>query len=75
MSNPHPNITGERADQWRFRVTTEHAARWGWTPKMIEEGKAEIQKDKDPDGPGPDLAVSRAMLSYAYEKAVQSRNR
>jgi hypothetical protein len=75
MSNPHPNITGERADQWRFRITTEHAARWGWTNKMIEEGKAEIKKDKDPDGPEPDLAISRAMLSYAYEKAVQSRNR
>jgi hypothetical protein len=41
---------------------------------MIEEGKAEIQKDQDPDGPEPDLALSRAMLSYAYKKAAQSKD-
>lgn len=74
MSNPHPNITGQRAEYWREKVTTVHASRWGWTTRMIEEGKAEIQKDKDPDGPEPDLALSRAMLSYAYKKAAQSRD-
>jgi glutamine amidotransferase-like uncharacterized protein len=72
MSNPHPNITGQRADFWREKVTTVHAFRWGWTTKMIEEGKEQIQKDRDPDGPEPDLALSRAMLSYAYRKAAQS---
>jgi hypothetical protein len=41
---------------------------------MIEDGKVELRKDKDPDGPGPDLALSRAMLSYAYKKAAQSKD-
>jgi hypothetical protein len=41
---------------------------------MIEDGRAELRKDKDPDGPDPDLALSRAMLSWAYRKAAQSKD-
>jgi glutamine amidotransferase-like uncharacterized protein len=74
MSNPHPNITGRRADTWREKLTTAHASRWGWTSSMIEDGRAELRKDKDPDGPDPDLALSRAMLSWAHKKAAQSNH-
>ena len=73
MSNPHPNILGLRAEYWREKVMTAHAHRWGWTPEMIEEGKKLIQGEKDPDGPEPDYALSRAMLLYAHKKAALSK--
>jgi len=72
MSNPHPNITGERF--WkRFQkgVMGDHARRWGWTERMIAEGLKLIETEGDPDGPEPDWALSKAMLSYAYKKASQ----
>jgi glutamine amidotransferase-like uncharacterized protein len=72
MSNPHPNITGERAWKWIPKgVLGAHAKRWGWTEKMIAEGLKLIETEGDPDGPEPDWALSKAMLSYAYKKASQ----
>jgi glutamine amidotransferase-like uncharacterized protein len=72
MSNPHPNITGERAWSWLPKgVYGEHARRFGWTEKMIAEGLKLIETEGDPDGPEPDWALSKAMLSYAYKKASQ----
>ena len=72
MSNPHPNITGERAWKWIPKgVLGTHARRWGWTEKMIAEGLKLIQTQGDPDGPEPDWALSKAMLSYAYKKATE----
>ena len=72
LSNPHPNITGGRADRWRFKgVMGQHAKRWGWTEEMIAEGRKLIKSDKDPDGPEPDWALAKAMLSYAYKKASE----
>jgi glutamine amidotransferase-like uncharacterized protein len=72
MSNPHPNITGERAWRWLPKgVLGEHARRYGWTEKMIAEGLKLIETEGDPDGPEPDWALSKAMLSYAYKKASQ----
>jgi glutamine amidotransferase-like uncharacterized protein len=71
MSNPHTNITGQLAEKWRHGVMTIHARRWGWTEEMIREGQKLIQETPDPDGPEPDLALARAMLSYAYKKASQ----
>jgi len=72
MSNPHPNIYGKRTWAWRFKgVMGRHAKRWGWTDKMIKKGRELIRKDKDPDGPGPDRLLAKAMLRYAYLKAVE----
>jgi hypothetical protein len=72
LSNPHPNITGERAWKWLPKgVLGAHAKRWGWTEKMIAEGLKLIETEGDPDGPEPDWALSKAMLSYAYKKASQ----
>jgi glutamine amidotransferase-like uncharacterized protein len=71
MSNPHPNITGQRAERWRRGVMSTHAKRWGWTEEMIREGQKLIQETPDPDGPKPDWALAKAMLSYAYKKAPQ----
>jgi glutamine amidotransferase-like uncharacterized protein len=72
MSNPHPNITGERAWKWIPKgVLGAHARRWGWTEKMIADGLRLIQTEGDPDGPEPDWSLSKAMLSYAYKKASE----
>jgi hypothetical protein len=71
MSKPHPNINGKRAERWRRVVMSTHAKRWGWTEEMIREGQKLIQETPDPDGPKPDWALAKAMLSYAYTKASQ----
>lgn len=69
-SNPHPNITGETAMRWAVDgVLGDYARRWGWTEKMITEGRKLIQIEGDPDGPEPDWALAKAMLSYAYKQA------
>jgi glutamine amidotransferase-like uncharacterized protein len=70
MSNPHPNITGQRAMKWAVdNVLGTHARRWGWTEKMIAEGRKQIEAEGDPDGPEPDWALAKGMLSYAYKQA------
>ena len=69
MSNPHPNIHGDLAKKWRNNVMDEHARRWGWTERMVQEGRKLIDKTPDPDGAEPDRALTKAMLSYAYKKA------
>ncbi|MFC1516852.1 hypothetical protein ACFL7E_08885 [Thermodesulfobacteriota bacterium] len=70
LSNPHPNITGHRADQWRIEVPMgNHAKRWGWTKQMMAEGKEVVKSNTDPDGPEPDWALAKSMLSYAYKTA------
>lgn len=72
LSNPHPNITGEWANRWRFNgVMGPHAMRFGWTDEMIAKGRELVKSDKDPDGPEPDWALAKAMLSYAYRKASE----
>jgi len=71
MSNPHPNITGRMAEFFKKIVMTTHARNWKWTEEMIAEGQKLIQDVHDPDGPRPDWTLAKAMLSYAYEKAVQ----
>ena len=69
LSNPHPNITGDRAERFRDFVMHVHAERWGWDDKMIARGEEIIKINKDLDGPKPDWELSKAMLSYAYKKA------
>jgi len=70
LSNPHPNIAGQTAMKWALDgVLWDHARRWGWTEQMIAEGRKLIQTEGDPDGPEPDWALAKAMLSYAYKKA------
>jgi len=71
LSNPHPNITGDRAEQYRDQVMTIHARRWGWSDEMIDKRKEIIKTNKDLDGSKPDWELSKAMLSYAYKKASQ----
>lgn len=72
MSNPHPNITGERANQWiSDGVLGPHARRWGWTEQMIAGGLKLLKSEGDPDGPEPDWALAKAMLSYAFKKASE----
>jgi hypothetical protein len=38
---------------------------------MIRNNRKIIQSNPDPDGPEPDWALAKAMLSYAYTKARQ----
>jgi len=71
MSNPHPNITGERAKKWRNGIMGDYAKQWGWTEDMIKEEQKLIQANSDPDGWEPDWALAKAMLSYAYRKASE----
>jgi len=72
MSGPHPNITGERAWRWLPKGTLgDHAREHGWTETMIAEELKLIETEGDPDGPKPDWALSKAMLSYAYKNALQ----
>jgi glutamine amidotransferase-like uncharacterized protein len=71
MSNPHPNITGRLAKEWRSRVMSTYARRCGWTEQMVRKGEKLIEETPDPDGPEPDWALSKAMLSYAYKKASE----
>lgn len=72
MSNPHPNITGERAQKWiTENILSSYARRWGWTEQMIADGLKLVQTEGDPDGPDPDWALAKAMLAYAFKKAVQ----
>jgi glutamine amidotransferase-like uncharacterized protein len=72
MSNPHPNITGERAQEWVSGVIlSRHARRYGWTEKMIADGLKLIKTEGDPDGPEPDWALAKAMLSYAFKKSSE----
>lgn len=71
MSNPHPNITGVVAKEWRSRIMSAHARRWGWTEEMVRIGEKLIKETPDPDGPDPDWALAKAMLSYAYKKASE----
>lgn len=72
ICNPHPNITGKTVEIWRTRLLNgEYIKHWGWTKEMIAQERKLIEKDKDPDGPEPDWALSKAMLSYAYRKASQ----
>jgi glutamine amidotransferase-like uncharacterized protein len=74
LCNPHPNITGKRVEIWRTRYLegdAKYMKYWGWTNEMIAQERKLVEKDRDPDGPGPDWALSKAMLSYAYGKASQ----
>jgi hypothetical protein len=70
LSGPHPNITGQRAEKWREAMMCGDYARWcGFTWEMIRDNRKIIQSNPDPDGPKPDWALAKAMLSYAYKKA------
>ena len=74
MSNPHPNITGERAWKWLKHpngLYGEYAKQRGWTEEMIAQQHRLLEEEGDPDGPEPDWALSKGMLSYAYKKALQ----
>ena len=72
LSNPHPNVTGKRAEQIRKGMGwEEHARRWGWTDEMVRQGRKKMEENPDPDGPESDWALAKAMLSYAYRKASQ----
>jgi glutamine amidotransferase-like uncharacterized protein len=70
MSNPHPNITGETARKW-IANSAKHMRRWGWSEKMIKEAMQQFETEGDPDGPGPDWALAKGMLSYACKKASE----
>ena len=70
MSNPHPNITGKAAEMWISRWQI-HARQMFWTEDMISKEKAILKDITDPDGPEPDWALAKAMLSYAYRKALK----
>jgi hypothetical protein len=69
LSGPHPNITGERVKIWR-KVKMGNYAKWhGATEKTIQENWEKMHSNPDPDGPEPDWALAKAMLSYAYKEA------
>jgi hypothetical protein len=70
LSGPHPNITGQKAEKWREVIMCGDYARWcGLTWQMIRENQKTIQSNPDPDGPEPDWALAKGMLSYACKKA------
>lgn len=69
MSNPHPNITGKGAEYWLRQGWEIHARQMFWTEDMISKEKEVLKGIIDPDGPEPDWALAKAMLSYAYKRA------
>jgi hypothetical protein len=72
LSNPHLNISGQTGMGWVVdSVWGDNARRWGWTERMITEERKLIQTEGDLDGPEPDWALARAMLSYAYKQATK----
>ena len=72
LSNPHPNIAGDRAKLWAKEVMGIHCRNWGWTEQMIADGQKLIKDLHDPDGHQPDWSLTREMLNYAHTKALQS---
>ena len=69
MSNPHPNFTGPGVEKWRrHSMIGGFAKKCGWTEEMISKELKEIIID--PDGAKLDWALAKAMLSYAYKKAL-----
>ncbi len=74
MSNPHPNITGAYIERLFSKSMEIHTKNWGWTDEQIAKGKKVFaDAHKDPDGPEPDWALAKSMLSYAFEKAFQQQ--
>jgi glutamine amidotransferase-like uncharacterized protein len=74
MSNPHPNFTGPGVEKWRRNsMIGGFARKCGWTEEMISKELKEIVFD--PDGPEPDWALAKAMLSYAYKKALHQHQK
>jgi len=71
LSGPHPNITGERAEIFRKRIMGNYAKWFRVTEKTIQENWEKMNSNPDPDGPEPDWALSKAILSYAYKEASQ----
>jgi len=70
LSGPHPNWIGRRAEEYREAMMCGDYAKWcGATWEMIRNNRKIIQSNPDPDGPEPDWALAKAMLSYAYKKA------
>ena len=70
MCGPHPNITGKRSEIFREKfMCGDYARGIGFTEKMIQDNRKIIETNPDPDGPSPDWALAKAMLSYAYKKA------
>lgn len=69
LSGPHPNITGEKVEIWRMRMMGNYAKWHGATEKTIQENWEKMHNNPDPDGPEPDWALAKAMLSYAYKEA------
>jgi hypothetical protein len=68
LSGPHPNWTGQKAEKFREGMMCGDYARWcGLTWEMIRNNRKIIQSNPDPDGPEPDWALAKAMLSYAYK--------
>ena len=71
LSGPHPNITGERAEIFRKRIMGNYAKWFRVTENTIQENWGKMNSNPDPDGPEPDWALSKAILSYAYKEASQ----
>ncbi|MFC1533281.1 hypothetical protein ACFL7M_07965 [Thermodesulfobacteriota bacterium] len=71
MSNPHPNITGKAAEIWLNHSWEIHARQMLWTEGMISREKKILKDMIDPDGPDPDWTLAKAMLQYAYRKALK----
>jgi len=69
LSGPHPNITGERVKIWRRGIMGNYAKWFRVTEKTIQENWEKMHSNPDPDGPEPDWALAKAMLSYAYKEA------
>ena len=69
LSGPHPNITGERAENWQKGMLGKYANWYGATEETIRENRKRMQANPDPDGEKPDWALAKSMLSYAFKEA------
>jgi hypothetical protein len=71
MVAPHPNITLENGRDWiRNTISGKYAGRHGLDDQQINEAVSILQREGDPDGPAPDLMLTKAILLDAAERAT-----
>jgi hypothetical protein len=71
MVAPHPNITLENGRDWvRDTISGKYPKKNGLDDQQINEAVSILKKEGDPDGPVPDLMLTKGILMDAAERAT-----
>ena len=71
MVAPHPNITLENGKDWiRDTISGKYPRMMGLDDQQINEAVSILKREGDPDGPAPDLMLTKAILMDAAERAT-----